>query len=269
MKNNLWWTGSLIVMALATSAQGKPAVKSVRNVPSLETPTNNILMLSNVSAEVEVLDSKGLVLATNFVFLPRIQFSDLSKAELQALLETKNAYAALTVFESLNRTSVPSEAIKNQLEQIWRKGRSLAEKIQTRLEILEDMRAYNIEIAILPGWVAADSQYAIHSSAADARAEALEDEGGHRRLRRAVDRAITADTQTAEANQQVAEYLAQCAALSSRLASHGIKVPGEPPFYPIPSLSVRVGVDAERMAAHRLGGKGQNRKGGIDPLKQP
>ena len=78
MKNAHGFVWSLIVMTLATRAQGQSAVTSVPAGRSLETPMNNILVLSNVTGEVRVLDSKGLLLETNLVYLPRIKLSDLS-----------------------------------------------------------------------------------------------------------------------------------------------------------------------------------------------
>ena len=62
------------------------------------------------------------------------------------------------------------------------------------------------------------------------------------------DRAMIANGQTAAADQQVTDHLAKCAALSTRLAGHGINVPSAPPFYAIPPLTMKAEVDAERTA---------------------
>jgi hypothetical protein len=282
MKNAHWLFWSLIVMALATSAQVKSAVTSVPAGRSLETPMNDILVLSNVTGKVRVLDSKGLLLETNTVYLPRIKLSDLSQAELQALLETKTAYAALTTYGSLQGTNAQSAIIENQLQQVWRQGKCLAEKMQTRLEILADLREYNYNLTFLPGSMATASQYDAQAAAvndrltkrgamvvtAAAQVDITEQERASgvadtrlaerqaketylemsNRVEKVNDRAIIANGQAANANQQVTDYLANCAALSTRLAGHGIHVPGSPPFYPIPPLTMKAEVDAERMA---------------------
>jgi len=42
--------------------------------------------------------------------------------------------------------------------------------------------------------------------------------------------------------------VAKCAELAARLARHGITVAAVPPFYPVPSLTLRTDVDEERKA---------------------
>jgi hypothetical protein len=282
MKNIYWPVLSLVVMALATGAHGQSTATGVRDGRSYEAPTSDFLALSHASGEVRVLDSKGLLLESKQVYLPRIQLLDLSPAELEALLETKTAYAALTVYGSLRWTNAQSAVIENQLQRVWRQGGSLAEKMQTRLEIMADVREYNYNLIFLPGSMAAASQYdaqaaAVHDQAtnraamvviAAARVDIAEQERAYgvadarlaerkaqetyqemaERLERANNRAIIANGQAASANQQATDYLANCAAISTRLASHGINVPAVPPFYPIPPLTMRSEVDAERTA---------------------
>ena len=282
MKNICWPVLSLVVMALAIGAHGQPAVTSVRDGRSYEAPTSDFLALSHASGEVRVLDSKGLLLESNQVYLPRIQLLDLSQAELEALLETKTAYAALTVYGSLHWTNAQSAVIENQLQRVWRHGGSLAEKMQTRLEIMADVREYNYNLIFLPGSMAVASQYdaqaaAVHDQVtnraaivaiAAARVDIAEQERAYgvadarlaerqaqetyqemaERLERANARAVIANGQAAAANHQATDYLANCAAISTRLASHGIIVPAVPPFYPIPPLTMQSEVDAERTA---------------------
>jgi len=282
MKDAHWLVLYLIAMALATGAQGQSAVTSVPASRSLETPTSDFLVLSNATGEVRVLDSKGLLLESEQVYLPRINLADLSLADLQALLETKTAYAALTAYGAVQWTNAQSAVIENQLQQVWQQGKSLAERMQTRLEILGDLREYNYNLDSLSGSLAAVSQddaqaAVVHdqltnraaivvtaaaqvdlteqeralgvADAGQAERQARESYGETTvRLEKANDRAIIANGQAANANQQVADNLANCAALSTRLASHGINVPGVPPFYPIPSLRMKAEVDAQRMA---------------------
>ena len=269
-------------MALAVSAQGQPTVMGVRDGRSYVAPTSDFLALSHSSGEVRVLDSKGLLLESKLVYLPRIQLSDLSTAELEALLETKTAYAALTVYGSLHWTNAQSAVIENQLQRVWQRGGSLAEKMQTRLEIMADVREYNYNLVFLPGSMAAASQYdaqavAVHGQVTNRAAMAVtaaawvnvvEQERAYgvadarlserqaretyqemaERLDRANARAIIANGQAANANQQVTDYLANCAAISTRLASYGIIVPAVAPFYPIPPLTMQSEVDADRTA---------------------
>jgi hypothetical protein len=264
----------LIVLALASRAAAQSGGHS------LEPPTSNFLALSNISGDVRVLDAQGLVLEKNLSFLPRIALADLSQAQLQDLLETKTAYASLTEFGLVNGTNAQGTALESQLQQTWRQGPSLAGKIQTRLEILEDLRDYNTEIALLPGSLAAANQYALNvvpinnrltnraatvvataaqvemaeqyqaGGDADAKLAAAQARANYResaaRVEVANDRAMIANGQVAGANQTVTDQLAKCAALAARLAAHGINVPATAPFSPVPPLNLRAEVDAAR-----------------------
>ena len=268
-------------MALAAVAEGQPAATSVPAGSLLEPPTGDYLVLSNAAGMVRVLDSRGLVLEKNQVYLPRIQLADLSPAELQALLETRTAYASLTSFGSVPGTNVQGAAMERQLQRIWHDGRSLAEKMQTRLEILEDLREYNYNLAFLPESMAVASQYnakaavandrlttrgatvvaaaaqveATELNRADGPASQLAEQRAQEnyrelvvRVEKANDLANIANAQAANANQQVTDYQANCVAISTRLASLGIYVPGAPTYYPVPPLTLQTEVDAERKA---------------------
>jgi hypothetical protein len=270
MKNTHWFVGSLLLLALTARAD-----------TYLASPTSDFLILSNISGTVRVLDARGLVLEKNHSYMPRIALDDLSPAELQSLLETKTAYAGLTTFVSVRGTNGPGAAIENQLQQTWRQGKSLAGKIQTRLEILQDLRDYNTESALLPGSLAVAGQYAANdiainnrltnraattvAAAAQVEATAVNRAGSplaqeaaqqaqenYRqmavRVKKASDLDVISNGQITEANQQVAEHLAKCAALATRLASHGIMVSGVPPFDSIPPLMLEVEVNADRKA---------------------
>ena len=270
---------SLIVMALVTVAQGQLVATRDSAGSLLKPPTGDFLVLSNAAGMVRVLDVKGLVLERNLTYLPRIQLADLSPAQLQALLETRIAYAGLTIFVSGQGTNVSGAVMEHQLQRIWQDGRSLAEKIQTRLEILADLREYNYNLGFLPQSMAIASEYnaqaavvndglatrgatvvaaAAQVKAAElARAEGTADrftelqaQDNYReyvaRVERANDRAIVANDRAASANQQVTDYRANCLAISTRLAALGIYVPGAPTFYPVPPLTLQAEVDAER-----------------------
>ncbi len=272
MKSAHWLVGLSIVLLLGI-------VTGVHAGNYLVPPTNDFLVLSNATGTVRVLDSKGLLLENNLVYLPRIPLADLSPAELQALLETKTAYASLTVFAPDLGTNTQGAVIEHQLQKIWQQGSSLAGKIQTRLEIMEDMRNYNNEVALVPGSMVAANQYAANeiplnsrltnraatAVVAAAQVEVTEQDraGGPMahvaeqqaqenyrelavRAERANDRDMAAKGQIAGANQQVADHLAKCTVLAARLASHGINVSATPPFSPVPLLTLQSEVDAER-----------------------
>ena len=262
--------GGLIVLALTVRADDHVYVAP---------PASDFLELSNVVGNVRVLDSKGLVLERNLVYLPRIPLADLSPAQLHALLETKTAYASLTGFTSVHGTNASGDVLEHQLRQTWHQGRSLAGKIQTRLEILEDLRDYNNEIALVPGSLAAADQYAANDvpinnqltsraatvvvAAAQVEATAVNQNSGPAgqvaaqqaqnnyqemaaRVTTAKDRDVIANGQIAGANQQVTDHLARIATLSARLSAQGFKVAGTPPFCPVPPLTLQTEVDAER-----------------------
>ena len=254
------------VMAMIISASAQPA--------------SNRLVLSTVGGKARVLDSKGLLLESNLVYLPRIKISDLSNSELHSLLETKTAYVALTSFGPSSERNAQSVVIENQLRRVWLHGKSLSEKIQTRLELLDDMRAYNANIAWLPGLVTVAGGATAHASVADERsalknqvaasaadqlnntedARALGD-ASHQQVHKAWsdykaanesaikadNRAAAADGRAAAVNQSVQSYLDACAAISGKLAAYGIHVPASPPFTPVPPLSMKAEVDAERL----------------------
>jgi len=59
---------------------------------------------------------------------------------------------------------------------------------------------------------------------------------------------LIAKGQVAGATQQINDQVAKCAELAARLARHGITVAAVPPFYPVPSLTLRGDVDEERKA---------------------
>jgi hypothetical protein len=269
---------SILWGALAMAASAQPAMT---NATALEVPVTNLLVLATVSGKVRVLDSKGLLLESNSVYLPRIKLSDLSSADLHSLLETKKAYVALTSFGPFSEHTAQSAVIENQFRQIWIQGKSLHEKIQTRLELLDEIRAYNADVANLPSLERGANNAANHASwmddrtvqknqvAADAANQAgntedarvvgaasreqvhqarLESEEANEHAARGDNRDIAANYQSAVASQSLQNYLDACAALSQKLASYGINVPASAPFYPVPPLSMRTEVDAERMA---------------------
>ena len=251
------------------------------NAPTLQAPKSNRIVLSTGAGKVRVLDSKGLLMESNMMYLPRIKISDLSDSDLHALLETKTAYAALTTFGPVIERTAQSAVIESQLRQVWLHGKSLGEKIQTRLLLLDDMRAYNANLSLLPGLMTGADDAAVRAdavsdrqavkdqeadeaangleSARDARAdgsasrEEVHDawaqyEEANARAARADNRAAAAEYRSAVTSQSLQNYLNACAAISGDLATYGINVPASPPFSRVPPLSMKSEVDAERMA---------------------
>jgi hypothetical protein len=210
----------------------------------LKAPHSNRLTLSAIAGKVRVLNSKGLILETNYAYTAAIQISDLSDQELHALLETKTAYTALTAFGPVNERTTQSVAIENQLRQIWLQGKSLADKIQTRLELLDAMRNYNTTLAYLPGYVDVANQNAYVAGIADNRlAWRMANDSqwkyrGAQRIASAEDTAYVADYQSAAANQQVSNYLNQCAAISAQVAAYGINIPASPQDSPSSTIGI-------------------------------
>lgn len=279
MKNASYLLGVFVGLMFAAGVMAQP---TATNGPAMAVPAHNRLALADVSGKVRVLNSKGLILENNFQYLPLIKISDLSNKELHALLETKTAYAALTSFGAINERNAQSAAIENQFRQVWLQGKSLSEKIQTRLELLDAIRTYNSALAYLPSTVAAADRAAAEAIAANNRlaikAEvAANDEtqvvnaeiehasgdgeswhqvhDARQESQKANDRVATASEianaanfQSAAANQQVINVMNQCAAISAQLGRYGIIVPASAPFYPVPPLLMRSEVDAERMA---------------------
>ena len=246
-------------------------------------PTNEVAELSSVTGEVRVLDSKGLLIATNSVYLPRLQISDLSRGELLELLENKAAYSALTSLGNFRNRTAQSEQLESQMRQIWLQGKSLEDKIQTRLIILDEIRAYNNLVASLHGAVLyegqakasslqADSQVANHSvnaayaanrldtanelrsygfdgsrrAAYDAKKDLKESE---KQLEKAQQSSDTAAMQINAANQQISANVNSASSHAARLATYGVNVPSSPPFFQVPPLLMRLEVDAERVAS--------------------
>jgi len=260
----------VLLLAAATSSHASD---------HLTPPTSDYLVLSNATGTVRVLDTKGLVLQQNTTYLPRIALVDLSPAELQTLLESKTAYASLTSFASPLGANEQGIAIEHQLQQTWHQGTSLAAKMQTRLAILKDLRDYNTEIALVSGSATAANQYALNgvpvnnqlndragtvvlaaaqvektqlnqADGPDGQLAAQQAQENYRRstvrVEHANNLAVIANSQTAGANQQVTDHLANCATLATRLAGYGITVSAVPPFTPVPLLTLQTEVDAER-----------------------
>ena len=263
MRNLRFLIGMVGAVAMASSVSAQPAAA---NGPSsgagapLKPPHSNRITISGIAGKVRVLNSKGLILETNYAFTRPIQLSDLSDPELHSLLETKTAYAALTALGPANQRNAQSVVFENQLRQVWLQGKSLADKIQTRLELLEAMRNYNTLLAYLPGYVNTANLSAYVAGVADDRLAwrlANDDQWRHRGAERtewAENRAYAADYQSAAASQQLTNYLNQCAAISAQLAAYGINIPATPPLSPVPALSLRTEVDAERNQPVQIGG---------------
>ena len=116
-------------------------------------PTNNMVAITQGAGEVAVFDSNGIILKSNDNYSAKIALVNITAADCGALLETRTAYEALTSFRHLYGTTrtAGSEDLEWQLRDIWLKGASLPDKIQTRESVLDDMRGYNEALAAYRG----------------------------------------------------------------------------------------------------------------------
>jgi len=240
----------------------------------VEPPTNNFIQLANASGDVRVFDSKGMLLATNFVYLPRIAIADLSNDEVREVLENKTAYLKLTTFGQIKNRTAQSGLWENQLQQIWRQGKSLQEKIQTRMAILDEMRAYNDDLAlyagstdyanrVTPKAMAAAGEANNHATLAQGYAQNAatayvfenyrvrnynkrQEDAEVAKYATAQRDATVLANEASSANQQTASYEQKCERHAARLAGFGLSISADT-FYFIPPLSMRAEIDAERV----------------------
>ena len=179
----------------------------------LTPPTNELAQISSLTGEVRVLDAKGLLMATNFVYLPRIPIVDLNAGDLQVLLENKITYSALTSFGDFRRRTEQSDQFENQMRQIWLSGKTLQEKIQTRLLILDEMRGYNTGVFSFTQAARAAGQSEAFANAANVNlaniqsTAALTDEAKNRLHNDPDDRSIRIDRVGAEGALRVSHPL--------------------------------------------------------------
>lgn len=244
-------------------------------------PTNKVAEISNITAEVCGLSSKGLLMQTNFVYLPRIPIEDLSQDELSELLEIKAAYSDLTAFGNYRSRTEQSEIFERQMQQLWLHGKNLQDKIQTRLAVLDEMRSYNGAISTFASGVRLQSQsqataaninqgmdanLSVADQAASRAAKAeeyralgiSEASSAARSARRVYNtaqnnmailqnNAAVVENQNNAASQQMANGLSSVSLKAAKLAGYGIIVPSAPPFFQIPPLAMRLEVDVERI----------------------
>lgn len=119
------------------------------NISSGE-PTNEVLSLSAGTGILRQFDINGIVLEGNNIYLPRIPLYSLNSDELKALLKCKMAYNALTMFGHYDQYSDSGlgNYFATKMNQIWSNGKSLLDRIKTRLKIFDEMREYNKDTAL-------------------------------------------------------------------------------------------------------------------------
>jgi hypothetical protein len=247
----------------------------------LSPPTNEIVELSGVTGEVLQFDSKGLVVETNSGNIMRMPMEELQNSDYQELLKNKVSYIALTTFGDFKARKPESEPVENQMRQIWLNGRTLQDKMTTRLVVLEDMLAYNSAVRTIvtsAGYRAqAESEAAginvrinanmADAAAANARANEAADleaydysEARHAQFHALREQnnaeqnvsvlqnsGTVVATEINKDNQSIATSLQMASVYAKRLAGYGVIVPNSPPLCFIPPLSMRLEVDAERL----------------------
>lgn len=119
----------------------------------LSLPTDEVVELSIGTGRVHGFDSKGLLIELSSDYVSRIPLQNLNDRDCAKLLENPVAYSSLTSFGNLaKRNGEQSEAFERQLRSIWTNGNSqdwtslpLKIKVESRLNILDDMRKYNAD----------------------------------------------------------------------------------------------------------------------------
>lgn len=176
---------------IPTPATLQPATDSALTAPALPAPTNKVATISLGVAEVNVFDSKGVVVKIE-ERLKRIPIKDLTENDLRTLLETPKAYQAIGEFKSIGKRIPSSESFEMRLHEYWSEGKSLHERVNARFALLDALRAYNAAIAThaaLSGTTAAaisqvgnaQSRAADASEAADRAAVAADNAAALRR----------------------------------------------------------------------------------------
>ena len=286
-------TGNVATVVAGNSGNAAPTEISIPQkiadvAKQLAPPTNEIAELSGVTGEIRVLDAKGVLMQTNFTYLPRIPLADLQNSDCLELLENKMAYATLTSFGNPRYRTAQSEQFEKQMRQMWLHGEKLQEKIQTRLVLLNAILGYN---SAATSFASAARTAQQSGAAANAMANAADNysaaasaaEGQYNQVKGQVEyektyavrpqttiidevyaahdvykaqnaQAQTANSATALANQaaaagqQAANASERARIIAMFLAKYGIVVSDTPPFTPIPALTMRLEVDMERVA---------------------
>ena len=260
----------------------------------LSPATNEVIQLSSAAGELRTIDAKSLLIETTNIDLITIPLANLQDSDLIALLDNKLAYSTLTSLDYSSKTAdetqwldhsqniaAQKESFEVQMRQIWLRGKSLQDKIETRLIILAAMRGYNKSITIYFATYSRSAKSVavedpdIETKIENKRAELAEvtaeaDEEtqasvNNRPSSRTYIHELNAEKELKVLQSQDDSYTesmvasanvvkAQCAnagLYSAFLAKYGIIVPSSPQptgFYPIPTLSMRLEVDAERAA---------------------
>jgi hypothetical protein len=252
MKKPIWFffisTAALAGMLVSLIATAQTSVSSAGDkvdpktgLPLVESeqiaePTNNFVELSTSTGELRAINLNGIIVETNFTYLPCIKFSELSYADLFSLLDTKTGYNALAKFGNQKMRTSESKVFEKQLAEIWHSydsldmATALCKKIQTRLIILDYMRRYN---------EAAGDYARLTREGSDANfLREWHTIGLH-------DNALN---HSAVIKTQMILDQRACAIYAVRLANYGINVSNSPPFVCIPPLSLKREIDSERAA---------------------
>ena len=113
------------------------------------TTTNNIIELSGRGwGEVILFDPKGVVIRDLTFSTKRIPMTNLTETDLLAVLTTERGYKALTELRSPLPRSQASSTLEKQLDELWRNGKDVNDKIQTRLRLLDNLFACNYSIGV-------------------------------------------------------------------------------------------------------------------------
>ncbi|MEI9865365.1 MAG: hypothetical protein WDN00_12600 [Limisphaerales bacterium] len=117
---------------------------------NLPEPTNNAAANSKFNQVIVSTFSLKFIflIKTNGDSIPPTRIENIDEDDLRRLLESKIVYDKLTILGILKDDTESSRAYATKLHEIWENSANLSEKILTRLEILEAMRAYNDAIKV-------------------------------------------------------------------------------------------------------------------------
>lgn len=135
-------------MVAVTCAQ-TPAALSTNAISGtaiyLPDSTNEIVSIPSYGDVVVCIFSPDHValFKTNGDRIPMLHIEKMSDDDLRRLMESKIVYDALTKVTSMDNDTKNADAFTKQLHDIWVNQTNLAEKILSRLEILNAMQDYN------------------------------------------------------------------------------------------------------------------------------
>jgi hypothetical protein len=137
--------------------------------------SNNVVELSFGSGAIVQFDLNGLILRGEHGLLPRTPWNLITEDDVRVLLKAPKVFDALASYGYTNTKVLPIAAPtfgwEKQISAIWTEGKSLREKVITRIVILRLCSECNQARSAYLGTLAASRQYAAKSAQAKVQAE--------------------------------------------------------------------------------------------------